>query len=166
MTQSSWARLPGLQHSEEHVMAIDALLTHCRLSDGRLVDIGIAGGRIAAIGEDTAPMLSNRVPILDIGGDLVLPGLVDGHMHLDKTLMGLPWTPHAAGPTRMSRIETDKTVLPHLPVSTEERAGNLIEACVAHGTAHLRTHVDIDLESRLAKLDGVLAARERHRGRV
>ena len=147
-------------------MDLDALLTHCRLADGRLVDIGIAGGRIAAIGEDTAPSLSNRVPSLDIGGDLVLPGLVDGHMHLDKTLMGLPWMPHMAGSTRMSRIETDKTVLPHLPVSTEERAGNLIEACVARGTAHLRTHVDIDLESRLLKLDGVLAARERHRGSV
>jgi cytosine/adenosine deaminase-related metal-dependent hydrolase len=70
---------------------------------------------------------------------------------------------HAAGPTRMSRIETDKTILPHLPVSTEERAGNLIRDCVARGTTHMRTHVDIDLESRLAKLDGVLAARERHR---
>jgi cytosine deaminase len=147
-------------------MALDALLTHCRLADGRLVDIGIAGGRIAAIGEGTAPSLSNRVPILDIGGDLVLPGLVDGHMHLDKTLMGLPWMAHMAGPTRMSRIETDKTILAHLPVSTEERAGNLIEACVARGTAHLRTHVDIDLETRLLKLEGVLAARERHRGRV
>src|SRR6266581_1340079 len=69
-------------------MAIDALLTHCRLADGRLVDIGITGGRIATIGEDAAPSLSNRVPILDISGDLVLPGLVDGHMHLDKTLNG------------------------------------------------------------------------------
>ena len=147
-------------------MALDALLTHCRLADGRLVDIGIAGGRIATIGEAAAPSLSNRVPILDVSGDLVLPGLVDGHMHLDKTLMGLPWMPHMAGPTRMSRIETDKTILPHLAVSTEERAGNLMEACVARGTAHLRTHVDIDLESRLLKLDGVLAARERHRGLV
>jgi cytosine deaminase len=145
-------------------MAIDALLTHCRLADGRLVDIGITRGRIATIGEDTVPSLSNRASILDVGGDLVLPGLVDGHMHLDKTLMGLPWTPHMAGPTRMSRIETDKTILPQLPVSTEERASNLIEACIARGTAYLRTHVDIDLESRLLKLDGVLAARERHRG--
>jgi cytosine/adenosine deaminase-related metal-dependent hydrolase len=124
-------------------MDLDALLTHCRLADGRLVDIGIAGGRIASIGEDAAPSLSNRVPVLDIGGDLVLPGLVDGRMHLDKTLMGLSWMPHMAGPTRMSRIERDKRVLPHLPVSTEERAGNLIEACVVHGTAYLRIHVDM-----------------------
>jgi hypothetical protein len=118
------------------------------------------GGRIATIGEDAAPSLSNRVPILDIGGDLVLPDLVDGHMRLDKTLIGLPWMPHMAGPTRMSRIETDKRVLPHLPVSTEERTGNLIEARVARGTARLRTHVDIYLESRRTKLDGVPAARE------
>jgi cytosine deaminase len=137
---------------------------HALLPTG--VDVGIAGGHIAAISEDTGSSLPTRVPILDVGGDLVLPGLVDGHMHLDKTLIGLPWMPHMAGPARMSRIETDKTILPHLPASTEERAGNLIEACAAHGTAHLRTHLDIDLESRLANLDGVLEAPEQHRGRV
>jgi len=144
---------------------IDAFLTNCRLADGRLVDIGIAGGKIAAVGEGAAAS-SNSAPELDIAGDLVLPGLVDGHMHLDKTLTGLPWMGHAAGPTRMSRIETDKTILPHLPISTEERAGNLIRECVARGTTHLRTHVDIDLESGLAKLEGVLAAPERYRDRV
>jgi cytosine/creatinine deaminase len=144
---------------------VDAFLTNCRLGDGRLVDIGISGGKIAVVGESAAS-LSNSAPALDIGGDLVLPGLVDGHMHLDKTLIGLPWMDHAAGPTRMSRIETDKTVLPHLPLSTEERAGNLIRECVARGTTHLRTHVDIDLESSLAKLEGVLAARERYRDQV
>jgi cytosine deaminase len=141
---------------------LDAFLTNCRLADGRVVDIGIADGKIAIVGEGAAPTSSNSAPALDIDGDLVLPGLVDGHMHLDKTLTGLPWMGHAAGPTRMSRIETDKTILPYLPLSTEERAGNLIRECVARGTCHLRTHVDIDLESRLAKLEGVLAARERY----
>ena len=63
----------------------------------------------------------------------------------------------------MRRIETDKTILAHLKISTEERAGNLIEARVARGTAQLRTHVDIDLENCLATLDGVQAARERKR---
>jgi cytosine deaminase len=129
---------------------IDAFLTHCRLADGRLVDIGIADGKIAVVGEGAAPALSNCAPALDIGGDLVLPGLVDGHMHLDKTLTGLPWMGHAAGPTRMSRIETDKTILPHLPLSTEERAGNLIRECVARGTSHLRTHVDIVRRCRMS----------------
>lgn len=145
---------------------LDALLTNCRVADGSRVDIGIAGGHIASIGSSASTALSNSLPILDIGGDLVLPGLVDGHTHLDKTLMGLPWMGHAAGPTRMSRIETDKTILPYLPLSTEERAGHLIRECVARGTTHLRTHVDIDLESRLSKLEGLLAARERYRDRA
>jgi hypothetical protein len=35
-------------------MPLDALLTNCRLADGRLVDIGIAGGRIAAIGTENS----------------------------------------------------------------------------------------------------------------
>jgi len=104
---------------------VDAFLANCRLADGRLIDIGISGGKIAVVGEGAASR-SNSAPALDIGGDLVLPGLVDGHIPLDKTLTGLPWMGHAAGPTRMSRIETDKTILPHLPLSTEERAGNLI----------------------------------------
>ena len=98
---------------------VDAFLANCRLADGRLIDIGISGGRIAVVGEGAASR-SNSAPALDIGGDLVLPGLVDGHMHLDKTLTGLPWMGHAAGPTRVSRIETDKTILPHLPLSTED----------------------------------------------
>ena len=83
---------------------VHAFLTNCRLADGRVVDIGIAGGKIVIVGEGAAAS-SNSAPALDIGGDLILPGLVDGHMHLDKTLAGLPWMGHAAGPTRMSRIE-------------------------------------------------------------
>src|SRR3954453_23732579 len=80
---------------------VEAFLTNCRIADGRLVDIGIAGGKFAVVGQGAAAS-SNSAPALDIGGDLVLPGLVDGHMHLDKTLTGLPWMGQAAGPTRMS----------------------------------------------------------------
>ena len=37
----------------------DAFLTNCRLADRRLVDIGIADGKIAIVGEGAAPALSN-----------------------------------------------------------------------------------------------------------
>jgi hypothetical protein len=46
----------------------------------------------------------------------------------------------------MSRIQTDKRVLPYLPVSTEERRQS-DRGMPARGTAHLRTRVNIDLES-------------------
>src|SRR5436190_21186579 len=85
-------------------------LTNALLPDGRRVAIGIAQGRIAEITETARP----GSPAIDLGGDLVLPGFVDGHMHLDKTLVGQPWLPHQAEPNRMSRIETDKRIRPKL----------------------------------------------------
>ena len=126
-------------------------------------DIVVTSGTITSIGKVAEPTNAN---IVDLGGNLVLPGLVDGHMHLDKTLFGLPWMPHAAGPTRMSRIETDKEILPNLPLPTRHRAALLLDRCIANGTAHVRTHVDIHLEMGLTPLHEILAVREAYRDRV
>ncbi|MCK6453221.1 MAG: amidohydrolase [Alphaproteobacteria bacterium] len=141
--------------------AIESVLANALLPDGRRAHVDLAGGRVAAIRAAAEPAGGTGVPVLDLAGALLLPGLCDGHLHLDKTLLGLPWVPHQAEPNRMSRIETDKKVLPNLPLKTAERAVNLIRRCVAQGSAHLRTHVDIDLESGLSKLEGVLEARAR-----
>ncbi|CAN5126299.1 amidohydrolase [soil metagenome] len=138
---------------------IDALL-----ADGRRVDLDVVDGVVVSIDAAAASTAAgDRADTIDLHGRLLLPSLCDGHLHLDKTLMGLPWLPHAAEPFRMSRIETDKKILPHLALSTEQRAINLVRRCVSFGTGYLRTHVDIDLESGLAKLEGVLAARDRCR---
>lgn len=144
----------------------DLLLLNARLADGREgVHILIRDGIVAALQEGEAPGApGTAAAALDLAGDLVLPGLVDGHMHLDKTLMGLPWVPHAAEANRPSRIATDQRLLPVLPLSTAARAGQLIRRCVAHGTAHIRTHADITPAFGLSALEGVLAAREAHAG--
>jgi cytosine deaminase len=47
------------------------------------VDIGIAGGRIAAI----EPHLACEAAEIDVGGRLALPGFVDTHIHLDKACL-------------------------------------------------------------------------------
>ena len=46
------------------------------------VDIGISGGKIAAI----APKLVCEATEVDAAGRLVLPGFVDTHIHLDKEI--------------------------------------------------------------------------------
>ncbi|MGK7869912.1 amidohydrolase [Falsiroseomonas sp. E2-1-a20] len=139
----------------------ELLLTNLRLADGSRPRIAIAAGRIAAILPPDAPGPADT-QVMDLGGDLLLPALVDGHMHLDKTLFGLPWQPHAAEPFRQSRIDTDQRLLPSLPLPTGERAGELIRRCVAHGTGHIRTHADITPAFGLAALQGVLAAKQAH----
>jgi cytosine/adenosine deaminase-related metal-dependent hydrolase len=145
----------------------DTLLVNLRLADGGAPGRALAlkDGRIAAILPPDAPA-PPAGQILDLDGDLLLPALVDGHMHLDKTLFGLPWTPHAAEPFRMSRIATDQALLPSLPLDTAARAGALIRRCVANGTAHIRTHADITPAFGLSALEGVLAARESHQAAV
>jgi cytosine/adenosine deaminase-related metal-dependent hydrolase len=143
-------------------MRADLLLTNLRLAEGPPGQrIAVAQGAIAAILPPGEPD-PDAARVLDLGGDLVLPGLVDGHMHLDKTLFGLPWLPHAAAPVRISRIETDQRVLPNLPLDTAARAGELIRRCVAHGTAHIRTHADVVPAFGLSALEGVLRARDAH----
>ena len=138
------------------------LLRNLRLADGgpegrRLL---IREGRIAAILAPDAP--DPACPAMDLGGELLLPGLVEGHTHLDKSLFGLPWIPHRAEPNRMSRIENDERMLPGLPLDTTGRAGALLRQCVAHGTAHIRTHADITPAFGLSALEGTLEAAQAH----
>ena len=58
---------------------LDLILKNARLPQGT-ADIGIAGGRIAALGRDLGPSREVR----DIEHRAVLPGLVEAHIHLDK----------------------------------------------------------------------------------
>lgn len=135
----------------------DLHLTNLRGTDGAPLEILVKDGRIAALG---ASVEGGKDPV-DGGGDLVLPALVDSHLHLDKSLAGLPWQPHAAGPDRQSRIDTEKRMRDALP-PVADRAGALIERLVAHGTGHCRTHVDVDPEIGLESLAGVIEARDRY----
>ncbi len=141
-----------------------SILANVRVADGRTVDIVMRDGRI----EDIAPGLATgTLAATRIEGDglLALPGLVDGHMHLDKTLTGCAWIAHRAEPERMSRIEKEKELRGDLP-PVAERASNLVRCCIAHGTTAIRSHVDIDPEIGLSHLHALVEVRERFAGSV
>lgn len=130
-------------------------------SAGAEVDIAITGGRVAAIG--TALPAGPATEVVDASGLLVLPGLVDGHAHLDKTLWGTPWHSHQAGPSLLDRIENERRVLSTLGLSPETQSARIVRHMVARGTTHVRTHVDVGPEVGLDHLHGVLAMQDRHR---
>ena len=76
-----------------------------------------------------------------------IPGLVEAHAHLDKTLLGLPWVPNQATGNRViDRIEAERRVRAQRTVPEFETGSALVRQVVANGTLHLRTHVDIDTE--------------------
>lgn len=136
-------------------MPHDLVLADIRL-DGAPADIGLAGGRIARLG---AAGTLEGAEILRLDGALAIPGLVDGHIHLDKTWLGLPWRPHRPDRSVAGRIAAEKAERSAIAEPMARRARRLVEQVVAHGTTALRTHVDVDAGVGLAGLDALLALR-------
>ena len=135
------------------------------LPDGSRRDISVEGGRIAAL----LPSSGNAASAedFDLGGALVLPPLVDGHIHLDKTLLGLQWVPNqATGNQVADRIEAERKVRAARTVPEAETGANLVRQVLARGTLHTRSHVDIDNQLGLRNLHEILKVRERFRDLV
>jgi cytosine/creatinine deaminase len=119
---------------------------------GTLRDIGIEGGRIAAI----APRLETSAEEFDAGGHLTCGGFVETHIHLDKSrLLDLC-------PAKTTRpISPVHYVAPFKPKITEEdvyrRAEQTLREAISHGTTRTRTHVEVDPGIGLRGFDGVRA---------
>ncbi|MBV8563993.1 MAG: amidohydrolase family protein [Methylobacteriaceae bacterium] len=135
----------------------DLVVAGGRLANGAAVDLGIASGTITTI--VPAGTLSEE-PRVELDGALILPGLIDGHIHLDKTLLGLPWIPHVPGASVRERLQAEKALRRSLPKPMVARARRLVELVVTRGTLALRSHVDIDQEIKLAHLEALLRLRE------
>jgi cytosine deaminase len=141
---------------------ISIVLANATFPDGKRAHVHIDGDRIAALPELGAPSPAGAERI-DLGGALLAPAMVDGHIHLDKTLLGLPFQPHRPGDTVAERIAREKELRRELHYSVEDRARRLIRQVVAYGTTALRSHVDIDSEVGLAGLHALLRVREASR---
>jgi cytosine deaminase len=142
------------------------LIANALLPDGTKRHIDVQEGRIAALLAASAEVPA-RNDVLDVEGALLLPPLVDGHIHLDKTLLGLPWVPNEAKGNKVAdRIEAERQVRATRTVPEAETGSNLVRQVVASGTLHMRSHVDIDNQLGLKNLHEVLKIRERFQGLV
>ena len=143
------------------------LLTGVRPLGGPARDLLVADGKITRVGERLeAP---DGATVVDGRGQLAVPGLVDAHAHLDKTLWGLPWRPHTAGDGLAALIDNEhrgRAELRRQGVTVAERAAGLLAAYVAAGTSHIRSHVDVDTVAGLDSLHGVMEARDTFADRV
>lgn len=140
----------------------DLVVRDVRPLGGERVDLGARAGAWAAIGQG----LTGRA-MVEGRGRLALPGLVDGHMHLDKTLLGLPWIPHIPGRTVRDRVAAEKRIYADLPPgSLRQRAARLADLALSHGTTTIRCHVDVDVDRWLDGLIVLLALREEYRDRL
>jgi cytosine deaminase len=131
--------------------AFDLIFRNARTrSSASPIDIGISGGRIAAI----EPRLVCDAPEIDVGGKLALPGFVDTHIHLDKAcLLGRCGHGHATlreAIAAVAAMKRDFTV-----EDVYARGARVIERAILHGTTRMRTHVEIDPRIALRSFEAI-----------
>ncbi|MFD6448417.1 amidohydrolase family protein [Promicromonospora sp. NPDC060204] len=100
----------------------------------------------------------------EVAGDdgILVPSFSDVHVHLDSTRLGLPFRPLSAGPTRWDRIMNDRAHWRTAEAPVADRATETLRRMIALGVTRVRSHAQVDADSKLEKFEGVLAARAAH----
>jgi cytosine deaminase len=113
----------------------------CVWQEGALrnLDIGIQGTTIAAI----ASGLKADAPELKAAGCLVIPGMIETHIHLDKTCI-LDRCRIEEGTVAEAVRETAAAKRNFTVEDVYARGKRTLERCIAQGTMHMRTHVELD----------------------
>jgi cytosine/adenosine deaminase-related metal-dependent hydrolase len=139
-------------------MPEELLVTNVRPIGGDAVDLHVVDGKIASL--DRHPTAPPAATVIDGGGRLLFPGLIDAHTHMDKTLLGLGWYHNQVGPSLTDKIENERRVRRERGIDFHQQSGRHARIAVATGTTHIRTFVDIDTEIGLAAFEGVMRTRE------
>ena len=80
---------------------------------GQPINLVVRDGRFTAIGTDCAAAPGAQT--IDLDGRVVLPGFVDGHIHLDKSFVGDRWVPHESVGSLRERLAVEKRQLAAAP---------------------------------------------------
>jgi len=151
----------------------DILIRRAQLRDrpGRLVDIGIASGQIAAIEENIALEAQTEI---DARGNLVTESFVNPHLHLCKvyTLEMMDEEAlkdyHGADMGKaMTAIELAARVKAKYDASwIIENVRQAIASAALFGNTHVRAFADVDTKARLEGIKALIQAREEFKGIV
>jgi len=139
------------------------VFTNARLAEGVLRDIHVESGRISAI--EAAGSVTPSAEVIDIGGELLVPGFVEGHIHLDTSFYGDKWMPHRPCTNGFDVQERVTFQAENMAAAApmDKRARDQLDLCIANGTLSMRSHVMVDGSVGLKSLETVLAVREDYR---
>ena len=144
-------------------MTHDLLIRNVRPLAGAVTDILVRDGRIAALGTDLA---ADGVESMDGEDSILLPGLVEAHTHLDKSVMGMGWYRNEVGPGLANMIANERQARRELGIDPRRQSARQVLLSLAKGSTHIRSHIDIDNETGLAGIEGVMATREDYKDSI
>jgi cytosine deaminase len=139
---------------------IDFVIRKARLHDrtDALTDIGFENGRIAAI----EPNLVCDAPSHDAEGCLCCGGLIETHIHLDKSrIIDRCTSESGRNANAVARVKEAKKSFTVEDVHA--RARETLENCIKHGATRMRTHVEVDPGIGMRGFEGVQALVDEYR---
>ncbi|WP_431868851.1 amidohydrolase [Nocardiopsis eucommiae] len=122
---------------------------------GDPVDLVVVDGVVA----ESAPV--GGAEVVDCGGRIALPTLVDAHIHPDKTSWGEPWQSRRPAKGIAELGEQDAAFFRNCSSPVADRAERLMGHAVTRGTRAMRAHADIAPAYGLDGLHGVREAARR-----
>jgi cytosine/adenosine deaminase-related metal-dependent hydrolase len=134
------------------------VIQNVRFADGRRGSIVMDDGTIAAAGESIPP--ERTMTVIDAGDRLVLPGFVDAHAHMDKSLLGLDWYANEGGWTLQDMVDRERHYRVDKQIDFATQIQQVGRRMIVTGTTATRTFIDIDTDIGLNAFHGALEARE------
>ncbi|PTT12874.1 deaminase [Flavobacterium sp. HMWF030] len=151
------------------------ILSNVRLEDGfeyneknevvatktALYNLHIANGKIKSI---TTGKSTLKLKTVDAKGLLMLPGLRDMHIHIDKTYYGGTWNAAPRkGYTVKDMITLEQKIIPQLLTDSQHKAEEAIKLMQSQGSYFARCQCNIDPVSGLKSLEHLQAALEKNK---
>lgn len=142
---------------------MDLIIRQVNIEDGLpLVDVAIKNGRIEAIQENLPQKAKEEI---DGEGNVLIPGLVESHIHLDKALIA-DRKPNRSGTLGEAIAVTAELKPTFTREDIQERAEKALLMLIRNGATTIRTHAEFDPAAGLTGFEEILKLKEKYRGIV
>lgn len=127
--------------------------------NGENIDIGIKGNKIVALESNIEETTYKEI---DANGRVVIPGFIDSHLHLDKSLLNerAPYE-DLSGPQKGALTRDEKKDFTVEDIVS--RAERIINKGIKAGNLAIRTNVDVDPVVGLKGIEGLLFLKEKYK---
>jgi cytosine/creatinine deaminase len=126
-------------------------------------DVAIDGELITAV-ESSIEASAGREH--EGAGNLLLPGFVNAHQHLDKTMLGDVMRPNRSQTLQEAIYITWDHKRGYTTEEIIVRASPVVEAAIRHGTTAMRAFADVDTVGGLVPVEALLALKRRFAGLI
>ena len=139
---------------------MDIIIRNARISDAEdLKDVAIKDGKIIKIEANIADKAEKEI---NADGRVLIPGLVESHIHLDKALIA-DRRPNKSG-TLAEAIKATAELKPTF--TKEDIEDRATRTLIQHGITHVRTHSEFDPSQGFTGFETILKLKEKFKNQV